>query len=250
MSGAEQASRELQHDRPATVEDIITRTRNLGLRYLWRQCINQEDRSTKHTQVKNIYLIYAKLYATIVAAVSDDAQYGLPGISRPRISPKEYEIANVKYHTRSSGSFLDIFPLQNLRGADVLTNCHYSPGWTFQEALLSKRRLVFTPSQVTFVSQQMFGNERHRIIIDMSQYDILNVNETAEAYRWQPMMFQSGLLMQAMRDMWHVIQEHSRRRLTFDSDILDACRGALKAKADYHIWRIPVEDDLQFLNLH
>jgi hypothetical protein len=88
--------------------------------------------------------IYAESTLTIIAAAGSDPDHGIPGVSstmriqRPSIRvgrhclvgvrPPAHEIKRSKWNSRS---------------------------WTYQEALLPKRRLVFTDTQTYFQCQEM-----------------------------------------------------------------------------------------------
>jgi hypothetical protein len=121
---------------PRTIEDAIAVVGLLEERYLWVDalCIVQDDDTTRDAEIYNMAAIFAAASATIIANQGEDANYGLRGlrhISQPR--------------TRSQ----DIF--RPAKGYQIVqTRKQYktaSPwskrGWTFQEGLLSRRRLVF-----------------------------------------------------------------------------------------------------------
>lgn len=59
---------------PATIRDIMTVTKNLGLQYLWidRFCIDQNNPEEKHDQIRQMDVIYARAKITIIAAAGED----------------------------------------------------------------------------------------------------------------------------------------------------------------------------------
>lgn len=81
---------------PQTIEDAITVTQRLGLRYLWcdRYCIEQFHSVDKKHQISQMARIYNCAVATICALGSDD-NAGLPGVSQKRTLFPSFNIKGV-----------------------------------------------------------------------------------------------------------------------------------------------------------
>lgn len=135
----------LPADLPNTIADAMLVTLKLRIRYLWcdRYCIrqnpqNREEEEEKHGQIVRMCDIYSGASITIIAAAGDGPDYGLPGVSKKRQPPR------VRIGSRT------IFA--TLADPKTLTDrSRWSTrGWTFQEGLLARRRLVFTDQQVYF----------------------------------------------------------------------------------------------------
>jgi hypothetical protein len=132
---------------PRTIEDAMKVVRRLGYRYLWvdRYCINQNNAAEKHTQIRDMGRIYANAVATIVAVGGNDSEAGLPGVTivqrteQPSAMIKGRLLVSTLPHLTY---FLDRFTWA-------------SSGWTYQEAMLSRRCLFFTEMQVYFVCKSM-----------------------------------------------------------------------------------------------
>lgn len=130
---------------PNIISDAISLCQGLGEIYLWvdRFCIIQDDVESKHGQIHGMNKIYRSANFTIVAALNKRDSQGIPGFSgRPRISsvwrpPYECEIEGRGIRPNCTNSIVDS-SLWNKRG------------WTFQERVLSTRRLFITEFQVTF----------------------------------------------------------------------------------------------------
>jgi hypothetical protein len=78
-----------RHILPQTIQDSMEVCRKVGQRYLWvdRLCILQDDNSGHKTkQLDQMSAIYQQASFTIVASAGQDASYGLPGVSKPRIA--------------------------------------------------------------------------------------------------------------------------------------------------------------------
>ncbi|KAK3381779.1 hypothetical protein B0H63DRAFT_546451 [Podospora didyma] len=108
---------------PRTIEDAIT-----------------SDAEEKAAQIQQMDLIYGNASCTIIAAADADPSAGLPGISRPR-EPRS------STRTQTGHCYVSIpeDPLIRIKGS-----VWNSRGWTFQEALLSPRCLIFCHDQVYF----------------------------------------------------------------------------------------------------
>ncbi|KAF8852699.1 HET-domain-containing protein, partial [Acephala macrosclerotiorum] len=132
---------QLGHDLPPTIEDSIAVTLKLGYRYLWidRYCVNQQNKEQAMSQIQQMDSIYKDSEVTIVAAAGIGPVYGLPSVSRPR---RPQSVVNLgHFQLISPGSI----------ATEVLKDSRWSTrGWTFQEAYLSKRRIIFTDEQVYY----------------------------------------------------------------------------------------------------
>ena len=148
-------SEQLPATLPWTIEDAITVTQNLGLRYIWidRYCINQKQKGHAYLHMSQMDLIYQNAIVTIVAAAGKNPSYGLPGVSRRERRPQ------LRARIRST-VFINHWPNTQSLVAD---SYWASRGWTFQEALLSRRRLVFTDEQVYFECNGMSCYETFQI---------------------------------------------------------------------------------------
>jgi hypothetical protein len=136
---------------PSTIKDAITVTQNLGLRYLWidRYCIDQIDEDRRNSQMGQMNLVYKNSEITIIAAAGKDPAYGLPGVSS-RHRQRQPQVKIGKYLLASS--LLDIH--------STAVKSHWNTrGWTYQESLLSTRRIIFTDQQVYYECHGMFCYE-------------------------------------------------------------------------------------------
>ncbi|KAF2713989.1 HET-domain-containing protein [Pleomassaria siparia CBS 279.74] len=127
-------------DWPNTVRDAVIVTKELGLQYLWvdRLCINQGNKDEKDYLISKMTLIYSEAEFTIVAAAGDDPSHGIPGVNlTPRRPQPKFEL--------ESGSVL-VSTLRDPR-LEIEDSQWSTRGWTYQEGILSNRRLVFTEYQ-------------------------------------------------------------------------------------------------------
>ncbi|KAI0443386.1 heterokaryon incompatibility protein-domain-containing protein [Xylaria telfairii] len=139
---------------PRTVRNAIALTLKLGFRYLWvdRHCIDQENEAKKARELAAMDRIYENATLTIVAMTGIDDTYDLPGMgTEPLVSQNEPSQAVLAGHRLVSLS-LDILTL--VRESEWSTRA-----WTFLEALLSGRCLLFTPDQVYFMCRTTYWSE-------------------------------------------------------------------------------------------
>ena len=110
-----------------------------------------------------------------------------------------------------------------------------SRGWTYQEGLLSKRRIFFTEEQVYFECDashcfESTGPLLHKVVWEASQ---------------KPRIFASGGKAIGGPDFYKTVSEYSGRKLTYESDILNGVWGVLRTfhNAEYpihHYWGVPL----------
>ncbi|OAL03122.1 HET-domain-containing protein [Phaeosphaeriaceae sp. SRC1lsM3a] len=214
---------------PLTIEDAMRCVQALGLRYLWvdRYCIDQDAAEMKHLMIQGMDKIYRNATLTIIDAEGSDSSAGLAGVSQvPRKVPKWTEI---------QGQRLSMVP--NVVRT-VRSNHWNTRGWTYQEGLLSNRRLLFTRSQVYFQCLKMHCCESLAAkfrCISRPRY------EMAETFQ----VFPSGRDAVDARTFKGRLDEYLRRNLTYDSDMLNAFLGILRQfwyapNPIYHFWGLHI----------
>ncbi|KAF2730077.1 HET-domain-containing protein, partial [Polyplosphaeria fusca] len=132
---------------PKVIEDSIELALRLGYLYLWvdRYCIDQTNAEAKHDQIRQMDLVYAEARLTIIAAADGDAlmirsHQGLPGLrnsfreAQPALRVGDWTLLSTMAHPRDA----------------VEKSKWITRGWTYQEGLLSRRRLLYTNDQVTY----------------------------------------------------------------------------------------------------
>lgn len=214
-----------------TILDAIDLTRKANLRYIWvdRLCIVQDDEAEKLRLIDEMASVYLAAVITIIAAAGDSASAGLPGI-QPNSRKIEQDIARVSPE-------LSLVLQRRLRtGIDSST--WNTRGWTFQERLYSKRLLVFLPDGIYWQCRSVIWDE-----------DVVHEHPSAQdnemmSFRarlrflnpdpdWVP-EFPTGissngqaLLIRhpSMAEYEWVVEEYTRRQLTYSDDIERAFTG-------------------------
>lgn len=223
---------ELPASIPRTVEDAMDVAISLGIPYLWvdRYCIDQSNHEEKHRLIKNMNKIYEQAEVTIIAAaIGDDPHYGLPGVQDTlREEPITIELGGKTFVTVAD-------PLQETNKTKWS-----SRGWTFQEMLLSRRRLVFTRTQMYFQCRNVICME--------------SLNPDYTDYRRERSSliscFPLGGIGETVDDLLRQLEEYFRRKLSFGIDSILAFDGVVNAFDESESFPFRVKQFYGVLLLH
>ncbi|KAH6625173.1 heterokaryon incompatibility protein-domain-containing protein [Boeremia exigua] len=205
-----------------TILDAIKITKDLGYQYLWvdRYCIAQDSAEIRHVQIAQMGDIYDAADLTIIAAIGHDPNYGLPGVST--------RLRAVRF-ARIDSSYVTVLPIGN--DVTKITSSAWSTrGWTLQEGILSRRRLILTDRQAVFVCNT---NTRFEIEAD-DRSPFVQPENTGWLARQEG---QDPMLTAMMH-----LETYSTRTLSYDVDALNAILGALntlRKEGIYHLWGVP-----------
>ncbi|KAM0194730.1 hypothetical protein ACHAPI_007027 [Fusarium lateritium] len=228
----------------AVIEDAIRVTMELGYRYLWidRYCVVQEGNeammSIKKEQLRHMHLVYANAEITLIAAAGKDASAGLPGApGRPRKQPPSALIQNhaltcippdPSFHVRSNSTWA-------------------KRGWTYQEGLLSRRRLYFSEYEMSYECRHMLCREAIRLPRGLEQCISGHKPRFMEPFwMYQPYKLPGMDSSLTGIGLFDLLAVYSSRQLSFPSDTLNAMLGILSLLAQqkrnpiYHICGVPL----------
>lgn len=219
-----------ERDLPVVVRDAVRVARSLDYGYLWVDalCIPQDDPEVMHNQILQMDKIYSNASLTIVAASSSN--YNETFLNRMHREPL---ILRAPGRLDSGDNRVyghQVKHSQSHAWQSSLSSEWFSRGWTFQEALLSRRLLIFSHQEVLFACRQTECCECNGIHV--SEYGPLHsVADKALWYRY--------------------VEEYTRRRLTFESDALLAIAGIASRFSKltswtyaYGLWLEGLENDL------
>ncbi|KAJ8132851.1 hypothetical protein O1611_g773 [Lasiodiplodia mahajangana] len=231
---------------PRTVRDAMDLTLKLGFRYLWvdRHCIDQNDEVKKARDVAIMDHIYENATLTIVAMAGSDDTYGLPGIGTEPVVPRNEPLqADLAGHI-----LLSLSP-------DILASVERSEwasrAWTFQEALLSKRCLLFTPDQVYFICRTTYWSEFLPTFPNIrppggsstaAEYDPYSGSDP-EVTLSNLFYFQKGSLQGAPSELegfGRDVNIYMRRQMGDQNDGLNAFRGILSRSFYWSYYGVPL----------
>lgn len=237
---------------PLTIEDAISVTKGLGLRYLWvdQYCIDQNNSEEKQAQIQKMDRIYQCAEVAIMAAAGDDCHYGLPGVSkRARQVPDPFILDDTL-----------TFGICPAGRAHWQNGAWHQRGWTFQETYLPRRRLIISDTLVHFEcafykpwqreNSGGFETVRHsakearklarsydtdstlaRAIMDWCEVYPLTCRaslQEVDAYGRQ------GNFERCLKEYYLFVTHYTMRKLSYASDGLNAFQGLANTMQDLH----------------
>ncbi len=229
---AAQTQRVLQ-DVSTAIEDSIEVTLKLGYRYLWvdQFCIDQDDKHERHTQINQMDRIYANAQCTLIAAAGVGQEHGLPGVRNSKRTQKP---------VLELGQWTLISTVPDLPAA-IGRSKWRSRGWTYQEFLLSKRRLVFGEYQSYFICNKMQCTESlvlppGQIHVDNDNMDRAGISNSSFGY---------ALPGRNPHTIMEYISQFSQRTLSYPADRLHAIEAIFEAfrrgpRPVYNLFGVPI----------
>ena len=161
--------------------------------------------------------IYASASVTLIAAAGQDAEHGLQGVSRDWDTPDFCALSD-RYQLIDVGR----------RATQTIEkSTWYSRAWTFQECYFARRRVYFlaNTARIDCAKDLKRYKEDYPRPVDFLNMLAALPNNAHASYAIPLMM-----------------QEYTRRRLTYDSDALNAIIGALESRPEIdHTWGVHVE---------
>jgi hypothetical protein len=236
-----------------TFQHAITATRKLGMRYLWIDslCIVQDDASDWNRESKIMGNIYANGHINIVASDAADSSVGL-FFNRPqpndfgfRTAVSSIDQARIRHeateHTHPQGlPLLPVYsisnPISDIRASatqdlDAIFTCAVSMSnssrltskraWCFQETFLAPRSLFFTQQQVYFECRHLRASQSVPTGFSHGDDEGSRFDVSRETQHLRQLV-----------EWYGIVQEYSRRDLTYWRDRLPALSGI--ARAMYH----------------
>lgn len=178
-------------------------------------CVLFKTILSKDTQIAGMHMMYGMAILTIIAAGGNSANATLPGLQPG--SREELQ------HIESIQSLRLAVPLRSLE--EVLAGSVWDTrGWTYQEGMLSRRKLFFTEEQLFFKCQRDVFSED--MIVESgketaeyeSKFQGIKLRTADRPLRSQLTYCFSRYAIEYMR----VIERYTRRKLTNPADIYNA----------------------------
>ncbi|KAH7132760.1 heterokaryon incompatibility protein-domain-containing protein [Dactylonectria macrodidyma] len=131
---------------PATFQDAIRVTREIGKRYLWIDslCIIQGEGGDWETEAKKMEAVFRNAYCTVAATSAEVSTKGF--LNRP------VDESNLQYVTVPNSSHGKVYVCTSIDDfpGDVVEGVLNKRAWVFQERALSRRTIHFTKRQTYF----------------------------------------------------------------------------------------------------
>jgi hypothetical protein len=216
---------------PRTIRDAMCLAKLLGEKLLWVDslCIVQDGVESKHAQLNEMASIYANAYVTIIAANGWDANHGLRGIKGVT-------------ETRMLG------PNGNQDIAESLqpySTIWYSRGWTFQELIFSRRKIMFqyqmaiwecscggwheatTRSEMAFQYSSALSRE--------GTYSSMDAQSPPGVVSCTPLEVKPNLDWPDLQQYMNLVRNYNDRQLTFPEDVIAGFSGVLSILSDIFV---------------
>ncbi|KAH7137508.1 heterokaryon incompatibility protein-domain-containing protein [Dactylonectria estremocensis] len=236
---ASKVGEKLPHEISATIKDSIAVTKLLGYRYIWvdKYCINHGNLSESKDHIGKMHLIYSNAECVIIATAGSDENFGLPGVGFKRKSKQKVVQ-------------LDSITIMNTGPEpvhEVEESRWWTRGWTFQETVFARRRLVFTQYQTIFECAQASWTEA------IGGLECLEDPQSLDWKSWMNGLFFSSQYrdpspgyplheiftresmdtryVRQLIDLFGLLKQYTARDLTYDSDSLNGIKAILQLRA-------------------
>jgi hypothetical protein len=204
---------------PRTVEDALLVTKSMDIAYLWIDyvCIDQHDTLVKQQQIGIMDAIYSAAYVTLIVSDGHSADEGIPRVSTAPMSKPQAQVGFGRGNVLKSR-------MRSLQG-EINSGTHSKRAWTFQELILSRRRIFFTRRQAFFSCRV---SEHCEVLFESIQYED---GEGGPNTRPVPEHLTDMLEAQPMtgqRDVYkQLVMIYVYRKMSVAADALNAFAGVL-----------------------
>ena len=205
-----------------TILDAMQLIKRFGLRYLWVDalCIDQDDFSDKEEQIARMGSVFQGAFFTIIAASGSDSDAGLPGL-RPKTRFKKQQLVEAGNITLLSSVQ---HPYEKMLTPE--TSKWSRRAWTFQEDVLSRRRLIFTDEQVWWRCSCANWCEQSQLETP-DAIGFLSSDQMIEP------SFEERFSKLRPNDYFDIVSGYAQRELSYPSDAFNAFKGILSVLTDY-----------------
>ncbi len=210
---------------PNTIEDAILFCKRMAFRYLWVDlfCVDQTGSEEQRVQLRHMGHTYRLAHLTVVAAVGESSDAGLPGI-------RDYTLSTFAGQLVRRVQNIDLVTGLTEQ-LDLLDDCFWrGRSWTYQEGALSTRCLIFGGGDPIFVCRQ--GSCRESLQATSLAYEARSgqgLNLSAQRYPQLcvPLYTRTRQQGWSFQEYAEIITFYNNRALTRCSDVLNALEGYL-----------------------
>lgn len=227
---------------PLTFQHAIKISASLGFKYLWIDslCILQDDKEDWARESVKMGAIYESAWLTIAAAAAPDGTYGcFPSVEKPI----EYQLSTLD----ESSQLMTVYSRKVHSPTDARDNLLkvnntlplFQRAWVIQERLLARRILYLFEDEMAFECATNARCECSGPSTDEVMQRYQGIEYAGFKYKFHGLLnqwyshrnFKEILLFKptGILEVWdHMVNQYTRRQLTFDSDRLPALAGVAR----------------------
>jgi hypothetical protein len=212
---------------PLTIRHAMALARTLGCGYLWVDslCIVQNDDNLRSAELSKMSSIFAQASVVIVAANGLHANHGLLGL-RDISGPRDYVQESTVL--RNGATIIDIhLPSQNTRTLEDSSLLKWkSRGWTFQESLFARRKLIFYDGSVGWECSGACNLE----CVNLKTTNTMTNVSIEHSEQYLPLIRRQMLSADQTLDidgLSATVSDFNSRDFTYPEDVLDAFSGVV-----------------------
>ncbi|OBS20388.1 hypothetical protein FPOA_06759 [Fusarium poae] len=195
---------------PETIRNTIDLVRELGERYLWVDalCIIQDDPASLSLNLNQMQLIYASSVFCIMASTGCGAEFGLRGLKG--ISPAR-DLELYVYDLADGEKLIEVDHAVTQDPTAGTKYSYHQRGWTFQEWLFSRRRLVFNHGPLIWQCQCARWRETSKINAEADSRWAVNLRSRESALDPSPSIWDFMPLVPVFNTKSLTMQEDAPR---------------------------------------
>lgn len=217
---------------PQVIRDAIQVCRALDIGYLWVDalCIIQDDSTDWQQESSSMGLIYNNAVVTLVASSSDSCEETFlcrhyKKVTVPFVSRLNQTVAG-QYDLLASG-YGTYGSLLTWSEADQNRRSWETRGWTFQEDVMSTRKLLFGDSMIHFMCGSANLQENHADLkTRLRLRDAIEITSSLEALLKPNDLATKRLVVYERWPTW--LSSYNQKSLTVERDRLPAVSGIAK----------------------
>ena len=203
---------------PQTIEDALTFVERIGEQFLWVDlfCIDQTNDDERHAQINAMDRIYSSAFLTLIALDGETADWGLPGVSRSLLQTNQPTV--LLGQGRLTATY--IYSVWDNNGKSVSDR----RAWTLQERLLLNRCMIFAASSISMQCRTEFFHDSMPLHLESTG---------VKTWLGDDYFREDGSGINLDQAEWDfktwdaLVSVYSGRKLTYQSDALNACQGSL-----------------------
>lgn len=225
---------------PRTLQDAITICRGLGIGYLWIDalCIIQDSPQDWQTEAVKMGIIYSQAVVTIAASLGDNCDSGCfnkrTNALEPQIPSDTVEVSSILTTGEVSNLCFyrdwrkEDFSFQHT--AEIASSPLQTRGWTLQERILATRILHYGSNMLCWECRYCYADEQYL----RSRY---GKDDTIPSFTINHLEAHLGhrSLERQIITQWYrnIVEEYSRRALTYQTDKLPAISAVARLIHDH-----------------